>query len=179
MTKKLLYETYLEKTGDRISFEEWILSESKVKKLGSYWDAMKRYGIVGLASYISGNKSITDSATGGVLSVPLSMVLSAGYKKTSSICASRCKNQLCKQKCYLNSCGIVIKEIHDAMKDVKSKTKDSKKILKKLDKQLVKWVKRYNQHRSKIKELVDEEQKPDNNSVASMAKYYVGNQDDL
>ena len=175
-----LYETYLKESGDLISLEEWIISESKVKKMASYWDAMKRYGIIGLASYLSGDRDIKDSASGGLLSVPISMILSAGYKKTSDVCASKCETQLCKQKCYLKSCGLVIKEVHDAMQDVKSKSRtiDTRKILKKLDKQLVKWVKRYNHHKTKIKEIVNAERKPDKNSAESMARYYVGNQND-
>jgi hypothetical protein len=175
MTKKLLYEAYLKETGDLISIEEWILSESKVKKMASYWDAMKRYGIVGLASYLSGDKDLKDSASGGLLSVPLSMILSAGYKKTSHACAAKCENQLCKQKCYLKSCGLIIKEVHDSMKDVKSKTRniDTRKILAKLDKQLVKWVKRYNHHKVEIKKLVQSKKKPNINSASSMARYYT------
>jgi hypothetical protein len=151
---KILHEDYLQETNDIISLEEWILTEKKVKKMGSYWDAMKRYGIVGLASYISGDRTIKDNATGGVLSVPLSVILYAGYRKHADACTDKCKdNILCKQRCYLKSCSIVIKEIYNSIQDVKSKVEKPKRVLKKLDKQLIKWVKRYNKHKVKIKKF--------------------------
>lgn len=182
MTNKILYENYIQETNELISLEEWVLTEAKLKKMSSYWDAMKRYGIVGLASYLSGDKDIKDSASRGLLSVPLSLILYSGYKKTSNNCVSKCKTQLCKQKCYLSSAGLVIKEIHSAMQDVKSKTRtlETKKMLNKLDKQLVKWVKRFNKHKAKIKKIIEDDKKNSNiNSVAGMARYYIGNQDSI
>ena len=170
MTNIILYETYLKETGDLISIEEWVISESKLKRMGSYWDVMKRYGIIGLASYMSGAKSIEDNATGGLLSVPLSVILYAGYRKTSETCLKRCENTLCKQTCYLRSCSLVIKEIYDSMKEVKSKTKESKKMLAKLDKELIKWVKKYNHHKKIIKEIHDEK-------TMNTKNRYFGNDD--
>lgn len=174
MTNKILYETYLKETKDLISLEEHVLTEKKLKKMGSYWDAMKRYGIVGLASYMSGDRTINDSATGGVLSVPLSVILYAGYRKISDACSDKCETDLCKQNCYLRSCSLVIKEIYDSMQDVKSKTRDSKKMLKKLDKELVKWVKRYNKHKKSIQKIKAEAKKPESN----MNRYF-GNNDNV
>jgi hypothetical protein len=182
MTKKLLYETYLKETGDIITLEEWILSESKIKKMTGYWDALKRYGFIGLASYLSGDKDIKDNASRGLLSVPLSLILYAGYKKTSDPCINKCDTPLCKQKCYLGSCGLVIKEIHGAIQDVKSKTRtlETRKALKKLDKQLIKWVQKFNKHKIKMKKIIEIEKKEaETNSVAGMARYFTKNQDEI
>lgn len=180
MTNKILYENYLKESGEIISLEEWILTESKskMKRMESYWDAMKRFGIVGLASYISGDKSTVDSASGGLLSVPLGLIFYAGYKKNTEACQDKCKTIMCNYNCYIKSCGLVIKEIFDSINIVKSKPGDQRKVLKKLDKQLIKWVERYNRYKRKIKQLkkrIRQDKKTlKQKASAARARYYGG-----
>lgn len=181
MTSKILYENYLLESEEIISLEEWMLSESagaKLKKMGAYWDALKRFGIVGLAAYITGDKSTVNSATGGVLSIPLSLIFYAGYKKSVDSCAKECDTNVCKYKCYLKGCGIVIKEIYDSINIVKSKPGDQRKVLKKLDKHLVKWVTRYNKYKRRIKlgtkQMKHDEKMLKKKAVAAKLRYYGG-----
>ena len=180
MTNKILYENYLKESGEIISLEEWLLTESKVKmkKMESYWDALKRFGIVGLASYIIGDVSTVDSATGGVLSIPLSLIFYAGYKRNTERCQDKCTTVICNYKCYLKSCGLVIKEIYNSINIVKSRPGDQRKVIKKLDKQLVKWVQRYNKYKRKIKnfkkQIKQDKKVLKKKSIAARARYYGG-----
>ena len=180
MTNKILYENYLKESGEIISLEEWILTESKpkMKKMTSYWDALKRYGIVGLASYITGDVSTIDSATSGILSIPLGLIFYAGYRRHNEVCQDNCTTIMCSYNCYLKSCGSVIKEIYNSIVIIKSKPGDQRKVIKKLDKHLVKWVQRYNKYKRKIKAL-NKSMRQDKKTlkrkaVAARARYYGG-----
>jgi hypothetical protein len=180
MTNKILYENHLKKSGEIISLEEWMLSESKsklkLKKMTSYWDALKRYGIIGLASYITGDKSTVDLASGGLLSIPLGLIFYAGYKKSNEACIHNCTTVLCDNKCYLKSCVIIIKEIYTSINIVKAKAGDQRKVLKKLDKHLIKWVQRYNKYKIKIKkikkQMSDDKKELLQKAKAARARYY-------
>lgn len=182
MTTKILYENYLEESGEIISLEEWMLSEGKSKskllKMNSYWDALKRFGIIGLAHYISGDQSTVDSASGGILSIPLGLIFYAGYRKNVDVCKQNCTTYMCEYKCYLKSCILVIKEIYDSINIIKTRSGDQRKALKKLDKHLIKWVKRYNKYKSKINSYKSQERKDKkilkHKAVAARARYYGG-----
>ena len=178
MTTKILYENYLKESGEIISLEEWILSESKLKKMNSYWDALKRYGIVGLASYITGDTTTVASATGGVLSVPLGLIFYAGYKRSTDACQENCKTVICNYNCYLKSCAIIIKEIYNSINIIKTRSGDQRKVLKKLDKHLIKWVSRYNKYKRKIKNfnkrIKRNEKTLKKKALAAKVRYYGG-----
>jgi len=182
---KILYENHLEKTGEIVEYSEWILTEKRYKgqlrKFESYWDVLKRYGFVGLASYIVGGSAI--SSTGGLLAVPISFVLYAAFRKYSDDCEDECKgNTLCFNKCYKRACGPVIKTIAKEISAIKSSTKiDAKtkrKVLVKLNKELVKWVKRYNKYDKAIKKIQlddrNEEAEMKANSIRQRALFYGG-----
>jgi hypothetical protein len=187
MTNKTLYENYLKSTGDIISMEEWLLTEgvgvgvrkkSKLKQMEVYWNVLRRSGLVKLAAYITGDQTIAASASGGFFSVPLSLILYTGYRKSVDICTDKCTNNLCNQKCYLDSCGMIIKEVYDAIRSVRSRKKDKEKALKKLDKELVKWVKRYNTHKAEIARIIRKRERDQkelfDKSEKARERYYSG-----
>jgi len=181
---KILYEQYLQESGEILSEAEFVLMEKrysgKMRKFESYWNAMKRYGIVGLAAYAAGATAAT--ATGGILSIPLGFILYAGYRKYSDKCKKQCNNKLCVNKCYMKACIPVIKEIDKEQKVVKSSKEldpiEKKKVLKKLNKELEKWVKRYNKYKSKVNKLQaqykEEERQELTNANRERARYYGG-----
>lgn len=181
MTKTLLYETYLKESGEIITLEEWLLyeSKSKLKKMESYWNALKRYGIIGLTSYITGGEeSVIDSVSGGSLPIPLSLILYAGYRKNVNVCIKQCNTDLCDYKCYIGSCGEVIKQIYKSKNIIRSKSGNHSKAIKKLDKEMMKWVKRYNKYKTKINQIekqkaVDNEQLK-KKEISARARYYGG-----
>ncbi|RLD67286.1 MAG: hypothetical protein DRI84_02945 [Bacteroidetes bacterium] len=181
MTNKILYENYLKESGEIISIDEWLLTESKskMKKMKGYWNALRRYGIVGLAAYAVGNVSTVNSATGGILSIPLGLIFYAGYKTNSEVCQDKCTTFMCSYKCHLKSCGLVIKEIYKAIGVVKTRPGDQRKVLKKLDKHLVKWVQRYTKYKRKIKyfkkQIKQDKKTLKQKSIAARARYYGGN----
>jgi len=185
MTNKLMYENHCIDTGEILNEAEWILTESrysgKMRKFESYWDGLKRYGILGMAAYIGG--AAAAGVTSGILSIPLGLILYAGYRKHSDKCQKQCKgDKLCYNKCYLLACIPVIKEVDKEIKVVKAAKsidpKEKKKALKKLNKELNKWVKRYNKYKSKIdtmkRKQIESDKKLKVNSARERARYYGG-----
>lgn len=153
MSDKILYENYVKETGLILTLEEWLLIERsgpRLKKMESYFDALKRFGIVGLASYISGDKTIKDSAEGGILSIPLGLILYAGFNKMTNECKDNCDTIICIANCNITSCGHIIKQIVAAINSVKAKPGYNLKSIKKLNKQLENWVKKYNKYNKRI-----------------------------
>jgi len=188
MFNKTIYENYLKESEEIISETEWMLNEKrysgKMKKFESYWNGLKRYGIFGLASYLVGSIA-AGTITGGLFAVPLAFILYAGYRKYSDSCKTRCNgNILCFNKCYLNACIPVIKQIDKEISTVKSSKEidgeTKKKILKKLNKELVKWVKRYNKYKNKIEQIIYAEAQKDKEDAIKAKKerdrYFGGNQ---
>ncbi len=188
MSDKILYENYLKDSGEIITETEWMLSEKryegKMKKFESYWKGLKRYGIFGLAAYVVGT-AVVGTATGGLLSVPLGLILYAGYKSYSDSCKTKCSgNILCFNKCYLAACIPVIQQIDKEISTVKSSKsiddETKKKTLKKLNKELTKWVKRYTKYKKKIIEIQEREAREERetaiNASKERARYYGGNQ---
>jgi len=158
-TNKILYEIYIRESGDIITPPEWMLSEDqfigKRKKFESYWRSLKQYGIFGLASHIMGDKP--GSVNTGILSIPISFILYAGFKKYLNDCKDNCKEKLCVDKCHLQACIPIIKDLDREIKTVRSsklEPKIKKKVLIKLNKQLEKWVKRYNRYKEIVKKQV-------------------------
>ncbi len=185
MDNKILYENYLKDSGEILTEAEWILNEKrysgKMRKFESYWEKLKRYGVVGLAAYITGVAA--SSLTGGLLGVPIGFVLYAGYRKNTDICKAQCNNdRLCFNRCYLNACKPVINQIAQEINNVKKYNKidpeEKRKMLIKLNKELNKWVKRYNKYKHKIKKIVNDEmestKKIASNSSKNRARYYGG-----
>jgi len=186
MTNKILYETHLEETGEILNEAEWLLMEKrysgKMRKFESYWDAIKRYGIIGLVSYITGAGAVT--VTGGLLSVPIGLIFYAGYRKYTDKCTEPCngtQGKICFYICYLNACKPIIKEVYKEIQVVKkSEVKQEVKVrvLQKLNKELIKWVERYNKYEKKIKKFKLDKKKNEREhkqlTKKARARYYGG-----